>query len=101
MVAVNAALGEDASGEKRDKCYELLVHSSICLCIQPYVPIQPELNDIDRFYQRFGFVGRFLSAQMLGPPTIVDASSIIFHVAVTPLKIRGYDVLHVLPMDKG
>jgi hypothetical protein len=75
-------------------------YSSICLCIQPYVPVQPELGDVDKSYRRFGFAGGFLSAQTLGPPVIVDASSIISHVAVTRLNIRGYGVLHVLPMDR-
>ena len=75
-------------------------YSSICLCIRPYVPVQPELSNIDESYRRFGFAGGFLSAQTLGPPVIVDTSSIISHVAVTPLKIRGYEVLHVLPMDR-
>jgi hypothetical protein len=83
---------EDAEGQVR--------YSSICLCIQPFVPVQPELSDVDKSYRRFGFAGGFLSAQTLGPPVIVDASSIISHVAVTPLKIRGYEVLHVLPMDR-
>jgi hypothetical protein len=75
-------------------------YSSICLCIQPYQPVQPELSDVDKSYRRFDFAGGFLSAQALGPPIIVDASSIISHVAVTRLKIRGYDVLHFLPMDR-
>lgn len=75
-------------------------YSSACLCIRPYLPVQPELGDVDKSYRRFGFAGGFLSAQLLGPPIIVDASSIMSHVAVTPLKIRGYEVLHVLPMDR-
>jgi hypothetical protein len=75
-------------------------YSSICLCIQPYVPVQPELGDVDKSYRRFGFAGGFLSAQTLGPPVIVDTSSIISHVAVMRLNIRGYGVLHVLPMDR-
>jgi hypothetical protein len=41
-----------------------------------------------------------LSARRLGPPIIVDASSIISHVAITPLEIRGCEVLHILPMDR-
>jgi hypothetical protein len=75
-------------------------YSSICLCIQPYVPVQPELSDVDKSYRKFGFAGGFLSGLTLGSPVIVDASSIISHVAVTRLKIRGYEVLHVLPMDR-
>ena len=83
---------EDAEGQVR--------YSSICLCIQPFVPVQPELSNVDKSYRRFGFAGGFLSAQTLGSPVIVDGSSIISHVAVTPLKIRGYEVFHVLPMDR-
>src|SRR5260370_32505458 len=75
-------------------------YSSICLCIQPYLPVQPELSNVDKSYRRFGSTGGFLLAQMLGPPIIVNASSIISHMAVTLLKIRGYQVLHVLPMDR-
>ncbi|KAH9953228.1 hypothetical protein BC827DRAFT_165435 [Russula dissimulans] len=75
-------------------------HSSICLCIQPYLSVQPELSDVDKSYRRFGPAGGFLSARTLGSPVIVDASSIISHVAVTLLEIRGYEVLHVLPMDR-
>lgn len=72
----------------------------ICLCVQPYLPVQPELKDVDESYRRFGFAGGFLSAQTLGPPIIVDPSSIMSHVAITPLEIRGYEVLHILPMDR-
>jgi hypothetical protein len=60
-------------------------HFSICLCIQLYLSVQPELSDIDKSYRRFGPAGGFLSAQTLGSPIIVDASSIISHVAVTLL----------------
>jgi hypothetical protein len=73
---------------------------SICLCIRPYLPVQPELKDVDESYRKFGFAGGFLSAQELGPHIVVDASSIISHVAITPLHIRGYGVLHILPMDR-
>ncbi|KAH9019649.1 hypothetical protein EDB85DRAFT_1872998, partial [Lactarius pseudohatsudake] len=73
---------------------------SIYLCIQPYDPLQSELNDVDRSYRRFGFAGGFLSTQKLGPPIIVDQSNIISHAAVTLLEIRGCKVLHVLPMDR-
>lgn len=89
---INAQCAQEDQGQAR--------YSSICLCIQPYLPVQPELSDIDKSYRRFSFAGGFLSAQTLGPPIIVDASSIISHVAVTPLKIRGHEVLHVLPMDR-
>lgn len=78
-----------------------LRYPSIYLCIQPYAPLQPELSDIDKSYRRFDFAGGFLSAQKLGPPIVVDQSSIISHVAVTPLEIRGCKVLHVLPMDRA
>jgi hypothetical protein len=73
---------------------------SICLCIRPYLPIELELKDVDESYRRFGFAGGFLSAQKLGPPIVIDASSIISHVAITPLEIRGCEVLHILPMDR-
>jgi hypothetical protein len=80
---------------------EAQVHNpSICLCIQPYLPVQPELKDVDETYRRFDFAGGFLSARELGPPTIVDASSIISHVAITPLEIRGHRVHHILPLDR-
>ena len=36
----------------------------------------------------------------LGAPIVVDYSSIISHVAVTPVEIQGCEVLHVLPMDR-
>lgn len=76
-------------------------YPSICLCIRPYLPaLQPELKGVDESYRRFGFAGGFLSAQKLGPPIIVEASSIISHVAITPLEIRGFEVLHILPMDR-
>lgn len=75
-------------------------HASNCLCIRPYLPAQPEAKDVDESYRRFGFAGGFLSARRLGPPIIVDASSIISHVAITPLEIRGCEVLHILPMDR-
>jgi hypothetical protein len=75
-------------------------HPSICLCIQPYLPVQPELKDVDESYQRFGFAGGFLSTRKLGLPIIIDAPSIISHVAITPLEIRGHEVLHILPMDR-
>lgn len=76
-------------------------YSTICLCIRPYLPVHPELSDVDKSYRRFGPAGGFLSARtIVGPLVIVDASNIISHVAVTPLTIRGYEVLHVLPMDR-
>jgi hypothetical protein len=77
-----------------------LHHPSICLCIRPYAPLQSELGDVDKSYRRFSFAGGFLSGEKLGPPILVEQSSIISHVAVTPLEIRGCKVLHVLPMDR-
>ncbi|KAH9057788.1 hypothetical protein EDB87DRAFT_1564659, partial [Lactarius vividus] len=77
-----------------------LANPSIYLCIQPYLPLQSELSNIDTSYRRFGFAGGFLSAQELGPPIIIDQSSIISHMAVTPLEIMGCKALHVLPMDR-
>jgi hypothetical protein len=77
-----------------------LDHPSIYLCIQSYAPLQPELSDVDKSYRRFGFAGGFLSAQKPGPLILVDQSSIISHVAVTPLEMKGCKVLHVLPMDR-
>jgi hypothetical protein len=75
-------------------------YSSVCICVRPYLPVQPELKDVDESYRKFGFAGGFLSMQKLGPPIIVDASSVISHVAITPLEIRGCEVLHILPMDR-
>ncbi|KAH9051542.1 hypothetical protein EDB87DRAFT_1582376 [Lactarius vividus] len=89
---INISSAQDDKGQ--------LANPSIYLCIQPYLPLQSELSDIDEFYRRFGFAGGFLSAQELGPPIIVDQSSIISHVAVTPLEIMGCKALHVLPMDR-
>jgi hypothetical protein len=77
-----------------------LHHPSVYLCIQSYAPLQPELGDVDKSYRRFGFSGGFLSAQNPGPLILVDQSSIISHVAVTPLEMKGCKVLHVLPMDR-
>ncbi len=75
-------------------------HPSIYLCIQPYVPLQLGPSNVDKAYKQFSFVGGFLSEWALGAPIVIDHSSIISHIAVTPLEIRGYKVLHVLPMDK-
>lgn len=75
-------------------------HPHIYLCIRPYLPLRPELRDIDESYRKFGFAGGYLSERALGAPIVVDHSSIISHVAVTPMEIREYEVLHVLPMDR-
>jgi hypothetical protein len=84
----------EARGERRSH------KPSIYLCIRPYVPLRSELSDVDKSYRQFGFAGGFLSERALGAPIVVDYSSIISHVAVTPMKIRGCEVLHVLPMDR-
>ena len=73
---------------------------SIYLCIRPYVLLRSDLSDVDKSYRQFGFAGGFLSERALGAPIVVDYSSIISHVAVTPMKIRGCEILHVLPMDR-
>ena len=73
---------------------------SIYLCIRPYVPLRSDLSDVDKSYRQFGFAGGFLSERVLGAPMVVDYSSIISHIAVTPMKIRGCEILHVLPMDR-
>ena len=76
-------------------------HLSIYLCIQPYVPLWLELSNVNDSYRKFGFAGGFLSEWALGAPIVVDYSSIISHVAVTPVEIRGCEGLHVLPMDRA
>jgi len=92
QIRVNLHCAQEDEGQAR--------HPSVYLCIRPYLPAQPELKDIDESYQRFGFAGGFLSARKLAPPIIVDVSSIISHVAITPLEIRGCEALHILPMDR-
>lgn len=82
--------------EDEGRCH----HRFVYLCIQPYAPLHSELGDADKSYRRFGFAGGFLSGRDLGPPIIVDHSSIISHVAVTPREIRGHKVFHILPMDR-
>ena len=62
--------------------------------------LRSELSDVDKSYRQFGFAGGFLSERAPGAPIVVDYSSTISHVAVTPMKIRGCEVLHVLPMDR-
>jgi hypothetical protein len=73
---------------------------NLCLCVRPYLSLQPELSDMDQMYRRFGFAGGFLCKREFGPPIIIEPSSIISHVAVTPLLIKGHQVLHILPMDR-
>ena len=75
-------------------------HTTIYLCIQPYMPLQSELSNVNDSYRKFSFSGGFLSEQALGEPIVIDYSSIISHVAVTPVEIWGCEVLHVLLMDR-
>jgi hypothetical protein len=77
-------------------------HPSVYLCVRPYATLQPslELNKIDQMYRQFGFAGGFLCGKGFAPPVIIEPSSIISHVAVTPLHISGHEVLHILPMDR-
>jgi hypothetical protein len=79
-------------------------HPSVYICVRPYAPLQPspepELSNIVQMYKRFGLSGGFLYRNDFSPPIIIEPSSIISHVAVTPLKIGGHRVLHILPMDR-
>jgi hypothetical protein len=79
-------------------------HTSVYICVRPYASLQPspepELSHIDQMYRRFGFAGGFLCRDEFASAIIIEPSSIISHVAVTPLKISGYKVLHILPMDR-
>jgi hypothetical protein len=68
--------------------------------VQPYLSLQPELSEMDQMYRRFGFAGGFLCRRELAPPIVIDPSSIISHIAVTPLLIKEHKVLHILPMDR-
>ena len=76
-------------------------HLSMYICVQPYSTLEPniELNQVDEMYRQFGFAGGFLCRDQPSPPIIIEPSSIISHVAVTPLRVCEYKVLHVLPMD--
>jgi hypothetical protein len=76
------------------------LHPDVYICVQPYLSLQPELNEMDQMYRKFGFAGGFLCRKEHASPVIIYPSSIISHVAVTPLHIKGYPVLHVLPMDR-
>jgi hypothetical protein len=77
---------------------------SVYICVRPCASLQPspepELSKIDQMYKRFGLSGGFLYRNEFSPPIIIEPSSIISHVAVTPLKIGGHRVLHILPMDR-
>jgi hypothetical protein len=75
----------------------------IYLCVQPYIFLQPEFSNMDQMYRRFGFAGGFLcrrDSREHAPFIIIEPSSIISHVAVTPLLINKHQVLHILPMDR-
>lgn len=77
-----------------------LLHPDFYLCVQPYVPLQPELSNIDQMYRKFGFAGGFVCRRELAPAIIIKPCDIISHVAVTPLDVKGHQVLHILPMDR-
>jgi hypothetical protein len=55
---------------------------------------------MDQMYRKFGFAGGFLCRRELAAPIIIEPSSVISHVAVTPLAIEEHRVLHILPMDR-
>lgn len=76
------------------------LHPDVYICVQPYLSLQPELSNMDQMYRKFGFAGGFLCRKELASPVIIYPSSIISHVAVTPLHIKGHPVLHILPMDR-
>jgi len=76
------------------------LYPDVYICVRPYLSLQPELSNMDQMYRRFGFAGGFLCRRELASPVIICPSSIISHVAVTPLHIKGHPVLHILPMDR-
>ena len=76
------------------------LHPDLYLCVRPYLPLQPELSNMDQMYRRFGFAGGFLCRREPAPLIVIEPSSLISHVAVTPLLIREHQVLHILPMDR-
>jgi hypothetical protein len=51
-------------------------------------------------FRRFGFAGGFLRQRELTEPIFIEPSNIISHVAATPVDIKGYPLLHILPMDR-
>lgn len=75
-------------------------HPNLYLCVRPHLSLQPEHSSMDRMYRRFGFAGGFLCRREFAPPIVIEPSSIISHVAVTPLLIKEHQVLHILPMDR-
>jgi hypothetical protein len=76
------------------------LHPDLYLCVRPYLSLQPELSNMDQMYRKFGFAGGFLCRRKLATPIIIEPSSIISHVAVTPLVIKEHPMLHILPMDR-
>jgi hypothetical protein len=64
---------------------------NLCLCVRPYLPLRPELSDMDQMYRRFGFAGGFLCKRELGASLSLQALSP--NVAVTPLLIKEHQVL--------
>jgi hypothetical protein len=76
------------------------LHPDLYLSVQPYLSIQAELSNMDQMYRKFGFAGGFLCRREFSPPIIIEPSSIISHIAVTPLLIKDHEVLHILPMDR-
>jgi hypothetical protein len=72
----------------------------VYLCVRPYDLLQPEFSDFDRMFRRFGFAGGFLRQRELTEPIFIEPSNIISHVAATPVDIKGYPLLHILPMDR-
>ena len=77
-----------------------LLHPDFYLCVQPYLPLQPKLSNIDQMYRKFSFAGGFVCRRELAPAIIIKPCDIISHVAVTPLDVKGHQVLHILPMDR-
>jgi hypothetical protein len=77
-------------------------HPPVYVCVRPYVTLQtdPQLSNMDQMYRRFGFGGGFLCRREVAPFVMIKPSSIISHVAVTPLQIGGHQILHILPMDR-
>ena len=90
--------------DRTPRCSDQHNHTSFYVCVRPYTSLQPnpepELSNIDQRYRRFGFSGGFLYRNEFSAPIIVEPSSIISHVAITPLEICGHRVLHILPMDR-
>ena len=81
-----------------------LHHQSVYISVRPYASLHPisdpELGNIDQMYRRFGFAGGLLYRNNFAPHIVIEPSNIISHVAVTPLKIGGHRVVHILPMDR-